>query len=118
MVYCSQVSTAQVPSLHAVVCGYTLLHVDKDYELKVKSHDQEKFQAKLDFESYKVLRVHCVVSLPEDREVFVRSMTARITVSTGEVGRREVRREERWVGGREGRKERKSEGGEKVGRER
>lgn len=111
MLYCSQVSMAQVPSLHTVVCGYTLLHVDKDYELKVKSHDQEKFQAKLDFESYKVLRVYCVVSLPEDREVFVRSMTARITVSTGEGGRREEGGKEGrkvgwWEGRKEGRKER------------
>ena len=44
-------------------------------------------QAKLAFESHKVLRVHCVISLPEDREVSVRSTTARITVNTGEGGR-------------------------------
>jgi len=51
---------------------------DKDYEVG----SQEKLQAKLEFGSHKVLRVHCVVSLPEDREVFVCSTTARITVNT------------------------------------
>ena len=59
---------------------------------------EEELRAKLNFKSHKVLRVYCIISLPEDREVCARSRTAWITANTGEERERERGRE----GGREG----------------
>ena len=64
---------------------------------------EEELHAKLNFKSHKVLRVYCIISLPEDREVCARSRTAQITVNTGEDRERE--------GGREGGREERMNGG-------
>lgn len=45
---------------------------------------QEELRVTLDSSSPQVLRVYCVASLPEDREMFVRSRMAQITVDAGE----------------------------------
>ena len=58
---------------------------------------KEELRAELNFKSHKILRVYCVISLPEDRGVFVCSRTARIAVNTGEEGGREGGREEEGV---------------------
>ena len=69
---------------------------------------EEELRAKLNLKSHKVLRVYCIISLPEDREVCARSRTARITANTGEEREREQGRE---GGGREGGREGGKEGG-------
>ena len=45
---------------------------------------QEELRVTLALSIPQVLRVYCVVSLPEDREIFVHSRIALITVDTGE----------------------------------
>ena len=59
---------------------------------------KEELRAQLNFKTHKVLRVYCIISLPEDREVCVCSRTARITANTGEEREREGGRNE---GGRD-----------------
>ena len=72
----------------------------------------EELRAQLNFKTHKVLRVYCVISLPEDREVYVRSRTAWITANTGDKGGREGGREGGWrAGGMEGGREGGREGG-------
>ena len=75
----------------------------------------EELRAQLNFKTHKVLRVYCIISLPEDREVYVRSRTTWITANTGDKGGMEGGRE---GGGREGgRVEGGRDGGRKGGRE-